>query len=205
MTVLELTSASLASCCALALAMLTSLSAFALAIAASLEIWEMLSIPKFSMTLFLSEKFWILKLTSSIPNLPISGMTFSWTLVATPFLSWTSSLIPTVPTISLILPSSTCLTCSIKSSCDIPNVASKALSKSSGSELIFKLATPSTLILMNSCVGIGSLVLMSTWNTFKERRSFLCKKGILQPAFPLKIFLLPRPEIIMASSGPAFV
>ena len=33
------------------------LSAFAFAIAASLEICEMLSIPRFSMTLFLSEKF----------------------------------------------------------------------------------------------------------------------------------------------------
>ena len=146
-----------------------------------------------------------MKFTSSIPNLPISGITFSCTFVATPFLSWTSSRIPTVPTISLMLPSRTCLTCSIKSSWFIPKVASNALSSNSGSLEIFKLATPSTLMLINSCVGMGSRVLISTWKTFNERRSFLCKKGILQPAFPLNIFLFPRPEIMIASSGPAFV
>ena len=124
----------------------------------------------------------MLKFTSSMPSLPISGITFSWTLVATPFLSWTSSRMPTVPTISLILPSRTCLTCSMSSFSPIPSVASNALSRSSGSLLILRFATPSTLMLINSCVGIGSRVLMSTWNTLSDKRSFLCKNGILHPA-----------------------
>ena len=205
MAVLDATSASLACFAASALAIETSRSALAFAIAASLEICEILSIPKFSITWLLSEKFWILKLTSSRPNLDISGITFSLTASATPFLSWTSCLIPTVPIISRILPSRTCLTCSIKSSWPIPKVASNALSSNSGSLETFKLATPSTLILINSFVGMDSRVLMSTWKTFKDNLSFLCKNGSLQPAFPLKIFLLPAPEIIIASSGPAFV
>ena len=58
---------------------------------------------------------------------------------------------------------------------------------------------------MNSFVGIDSRVLISTWNTFKDNLSFLCKKGTLNPAWPLNIFLFPSPEIIIASSGPALV
>ena len=87
----------------------------------------------------------------------------------------------------------------------MPRVASNALSRSAGSLEIFKLATPSTLMLMNSLVGMDSRVLISTWKTFNDNLSFLCKKGNFQPACPLKIFLFPKPEIIIASSGPALV
>ena len=87
----------------------------------------------------------------------------------------------------------------------MPKMVSNALSNREGLLEILRFATPSTMMLMNSFVGMDSRVLMSTWKAFNDNLSFLCKNGNLQPAFPLKIFLLPRPEIIMASSGPAFV
>ena len=54
-------------------------------------------------------------------------------------------------------------------------------------------------------VGIASSVLISTWKTRKDNLSILCKKGTLKPAFPIKIFLLPNPEIITAVSGAALI
>ena len=53
-------------------------------------------------------------------------------------------------------------------------------------------------------VGIASSVLISTWKTRKDNLSILCKNGILNPAFPIRIFLFPKPEIIIAVSGAAF-
>ena len=52
-------------------------------------------------------------------------------------------------------------------------------------------------------VGIASSVLISTWKTRKDNLSILCKKGTLNPALPIKIFLFPQPEIIIAVSGAA--
>ena len=144
----------------------------------------------------LSLKFWMLKFTTSMPSLRISGTTFSVIFLATPCRSWTISFRPTEPTISRILPSSTWVTMLMSSVCRIPSRDSAARFKSSGSEEILMLATPSTTTLMNSLVGTASLVFTSTCITRRDSLSIRSKKGMRQPALPMRMRFLPRPEMM---------
>ena len=158
--------------------------AFALAIWAFLRICSTLSMPMFSMVPAFSRKFWILKFTTSMPSFCISGTTFSVIFLATPWRSCTISFRPTEPTISRMLPSSTCVTMAISWGCFMPSSDSAARVSSAGSEEIFTLATPSTITLMNSLVGTASLVFTSTVITCSDSLSTRSRKGILQPALP---------------------
>ena len=170
--------------------------ALALAIWAFLRICSTLSIPMFSMVPALSRKFWMLKFTSSMPSLAMSGMTFSDTFLATPCRSCTISLRPTEPTISRMLPSSTWVTMAISWLRSMLSRLSAAFSRSLGSEDIFTLATPSTMTLINSLVGTASEVLTSTVSTCRESTSTLSRKGIRQPALPIRMRRRPMPEMI---------
>ena len=178
--------------------------ALALAIWAFLRICSTLSMPMFSMVPAPSLKFWMLKFTTSSPSLRMSGTTFSVIFRATPCRSWTISLRPTEPTISRMLPSSTWVTRPTSSSGRLPSRASAASLRSSGSELIFTLATPSTVTLMNSLVGTASLVFTSTCMMRRESLSTRSKKGTRHPALPMRMRLRPRPEMMYAVSGGAF-
>ena len=151
--------------------------AFALAICAFLRICSTLSIPMFSMVPAASLKFWMLKLTTSIPSFSMSGTTFSVIFLATPWRSWTISFSPTEPTISRMLPSSTCVTSVTISARVLPSSASAARLSSSGSEEILTLATPSTDTLINSLVGTASVVLTSTCMTPREPSPQCALKG----------------------------
>ena len=185
-----------ASSFALASAIVISLCAFAFAICAALRICSTLSIPMFSMVPTLSVNVWMLKFTTSIPSLAISGSMFARTLSATIWRFWTNSVIETVPIISRILPSRTCWTSLIRSCCFIPRSDSAARSSKSGREEILRLDTPSTLTLINSVVGTASDVFTSTCITLSEILSTLSKNGILQPALPIRILFLNGPEIM---------
>ena len=178
--------------------------ALALAIWAFLRICSTLSIPMFSMVPALSLKFWILKFTTSMPSLRMSGTTFSVIFFATPCRSWTISFSPTEPTISRMLPSSTWVTMLISSGWRIPSRDSAARFNSSASEEILILATPSTTTLMNSLVGTASLVFTSTCITRRDNLSTRSKNGMRQPALPMRIRFLPSPEMMYAVSGGAF-
>ena len=126
----------------------------------------------------------------------MSGTTFSVIFFATPWRSWTISFRPTEPTISRMLPSSTWVTRPTSSSWRLPSRLSAASFRSSGSLLIFTLATPSTLTLMNSLVGTASVVRTSTCITRRDSLSTRSKKGTRQPARPMRMRFLPRPEMM---------
>ena len=104
-----------------------------------------------------------------------------------------------------MLPSRTCVTRATRSDCFIPRSASAARFKSSGSEDIFIFATPSTVTFMNSFVGTASDVFTSTCITRRESLSTRVKKGILHPARPISMRFFPRPEMMYAVSGGAFM
>ena len=101
--------ASFACLSASALATAISFSASALAMAAFFLIWEILSIPRSSITPFPSAKFCTLKLTMSRPMAARSGSAFSFTRFANFWRSLTISSSLMRPTISRILPSRTSL------------------------------------------------------------------------------------------------
>ena len=145
----------------------------------------------------------MLKLTTSMPSFSMSGTTFSVIFRATPWRSCTISLSPTEPTISRMLPSSTCVTSVTIASGRNPSRDSAARFNSSGLLEILMLATPSTLTLMNSLVGTASDVFTSTCITLSGSLSIRSKNGKRQPAFPIRILRFPRPEMIYAVSGGA--
>ena len=144
----DLTLASLDSLAAWACAIAISFSALARETAASLEIFTMLSTPRFSITWLSSMKFWTLNDTISRPIPAKSGDAFCLTISANFWRSETISSNFIWPTISRILPSSTSLaTCAIYSGGWFKKFCAASFNLSVSSET-FTFTTASTLMFM---------------------------------------------------------